>query len=97
MSTDRELVRKRFDEDEKDGFAYAYTYPGMAKVLQAAGRLIRSEDDAGVVLLLDDRFTSASYRLLFPREWGAPREVTQDTVAEELARFWSGLQSLAKL
>ncbi len=91
MSTDRELVRKRFDEAEKDGFAYAYTYPGMAKVLQAAGRLIRTEHDAGVILLLDDRFTSAAYRLLFPREWGSPTEVTQNTVAGELARFWPAL------
>lgn len=91
ISADRELVRKRFDESDQDGFAYAYTYPGMAKVLQAAGRLIRSEDDAGVILLLDDRFLTASYRQLFPREWDAPTEVTQDTVAAELARFWREL------
>lgn len=91
-SADRELVRRRFaGGDDQDGFAYAYTYPGMAKVLQAAGRLIRTEKDAGVVLLLDKRFASPAYRELFPVEWGEPAEVDEDGVADRLQRFWSGM------
>lgn len=89
-SADREIVRKGFDESGRNGFAYAYTYPGMTKVLQAAGRLIRTEKDTGVVLLLDERFATDEYRELYPRNWGTPRAVTSDTVGSELAHFWSG-------
>lgn len=88
MSAEREIVRGQFAEAGQDGFAYAYTYPGMAKVLQAAGRLIRTERDAGVVLLLDDRFATQAYKDLFPREWDVPTLVTQDSVARALRSFW---------
>jgi len=68
LSPERDLIREYFDE-KKCGFEYAYLYPGMNKVLQAAGRVIRSETDKGVILLIDDRFATARYSSLFPKEW----------------------------
>lgn len=91
LSAERDLVREQFDGEGNDGFAYAYTYPGMTKVLQAAGRLVRTEADRGVVLLLDERFDSPSYRALFPEEWGSPRACTVDDVDARVASFWRGL------
>lgn len=88
LSADREVVRRRFEEAGRDGFAYAYTYPGWARVLQAVGRLIRTEDDAGVVALLDDRFATPSYQSLFPDEWSTPQVVTEGGVAGQLDDFW---------
>ena len=52
-----------------NGFEYAYVYPGMNKVLQAAGRVIRTKEDVGIILLLDERFLEYNYSRLFPREW----------------------------
>ncbi len=66
---ERELLRQFYEEREMDGFAYAYQYPGMNKVQQAAGRVIRTQKDRGVILLLDERFAQVSYQNLFPREW----------------------------
>lgn len=96
IGTERDLVREQFDGEGEDGFAYAYTYPGMTKVLQAAGRLIRTEDDRGVVLLLDERFDSPGYRVLFPEEWGSPQACTVDDVAERMASFWRGLPATSE-
>ena len=71
------------------GFDYAYRCPGMNKVLQAAGRVIRTSEDKGVVLLLDDRFARSEYTLLFPRHWGH-LQYLQNTQAlsEALDAFW---------
>ena len=55
--------------DQRRGFAYAYQYPGMNRVLQTSGRVIRDEDDRGVVILVDDRFVWQDYRRLFPAHW----------------------------
>ena len=71
-----------------DGFAHAYLYPGMNRVLQAAGRLIRTENDRGILMLLDDRFTESSYTCLFPKEWQNIKTVTTDTVKNALEAFW---------
>ena len=68
-TSEREVIRDYFDAKEGRGFAYAYTYPGLNKVLQAAGRLIRTEEDHGIVLLLDDRFLEPELREAFPKEW----------------------------
>ena len=57
MCTERELIRQFFDRMGMSGFDFAYLYPGMNKVLQSAGRVIRTEEDKGVILLLDDRFS----------------------------------------
>ena len=64
----------------------------MNKVLQAAGRVIRTVEDAGVIALLDERFLQLTYRRLFPREWQSFEEVTVETVAERVNRFWKNLK-----
>lgn len=73
------------------GFAYAYQIPGMNKVHQAAGRVIRGENDRGLVLLIDDRFTSFSYRRLFPAHWNGFQVVrTPEAVSRRMTDFWDG-------
>lgn len=79
-SSEREVIRDYFDAREGKGFAYAYTYPGMIKVLQAAGRLIRNEEDRGVVLLLDDRFLESELQAAFPKEWREVQVCTLQTL-----------------
>ncbi|MNF08566.1 ATP-dependent DNA helicase DinG [compost metagenome] len=69
MGLERNLLRSYFQSAGKNGFDYAYVYPGMCKVLQAGGRLIRSESDNGVIILADDRFLQYPYRQLLPDEW----------------------------
>lgn len=69
LSPERNLMREYYDEVYQGGFQYAYLYPGMNKVLQAAGRLIRSEEDKGFLLLLDERYGRPDYRGLLPEEW----------------------------
>lgn len=85
---EREILKKYYEERGMDGFAYAYLYPGMNKVLQAAGRVIRTQEDKGVVLLLDQRFLYNSYRRLFPLEWEKYQVCTLSQVEEKLAAFW---------
>ena len=81
VSNEREILKRRYDNPPEDdpaanagpaGFDYAYRYPGMNKVLQAAGRVIRTEKDTGIVALMDDRFPEAGNRALFPVEWESP-------------------------
>ncbi len=69
VSLENDLIRKYFDEEESAGFAFAYAFPGINKVMQAAGRLIRSEEDAGLILLLDDRYTNRYYKNMLPHDW----------------------------
>lgn len=69
IGLERNLIKNYFDEDGRKGFDYAYVYPGINKVLQAGGRLIRSEQDRGVLLLVDDRYTERRYQRLLPEEW----------------------------
>ena len=84
-SAEREVIRAYFDAKASKGFAYAYTYPGLNKVLQAAGRLIRTEDDRGVILLLDDRFLDNELQEAFPKEWKNVRDCTLKTMPMLLA------------
>ncbi|MCM1191764.1 MAG: ATP-dependent DNA helicase [Butyrivibrio sp.] len=86
---ERELLKDFFHEGGEDGFDYSYRYPGMNKVLQAAGRVIRTVEDVGIVALLDERFLQFSYRRMFPREWERFDVVTVDTVAKQVERFWN--------
>lgn len=92
ISFERELLRRYFDETEQAGFEYAYLQPGMTRVVQAAGRLIRSETDRGVIALLCQRFLNDQYVAHMPRDWfsESPMElVTRDPVAEMKAFFGS--------
>jgi Rad3-related DNA helicase len=88
VCTRREILKAYYEERGKDGFSYAYLYPGMNKVLQAAGRVIRTTEDVGAILLLDDRFLKSGYRDLFPREWSSCRRVTKETLPDVLGEFW---------
>ncbi len=86
---EREMLKDFFDGEGEDGFDYSYRYPGMNKVLQAAGRVIRTMEDVGLVALLDERFLQLSYRRMFPREWERYVPVTLGTVAKQVERFWN--------
>ena len=89
VCTEREIIRGYFDGHGADGFAYAYRYPGMNKVLQAAGRVIRTAQDVGIVALLDDRFLQQPYQKLFPREWESYEVVNRESIARRVERFWN--------
>lgn len=89
VCNDREIIKKYFDAGGMPGFEYSYLYPGMNKVLQSAGRVIRTEKDCGIILLLDDRFLQRQYRNIFPREWGACRTCSLENVQEQAGAFWS--------
>ena len=85
----QEQLRDYFEETRGAGFDYAYRYPGMNKVLQAAGRVIRTPQDRGVVLLIDDRFLAPDTRRLMPPHWEHLRVVdSADAWKDELAAFW---------
>ena len=86
---ERELIKTFFDKRGEDGFFYAYLCPGMNKVLQSAGRVIRTDEDEGVILLLDERFAKPAYRRMFPAEWGNPPDCTLQTVQKKLELFWT--------
>lgn len=85
---EREILRRYFDSHRLPGFDYAYLYPGMNKVLQAAGRVIRTDEDEGMILLLDERFQSRQYADVFPREWKQREYCTLETVGEHIRKFW---------
>ena len=87
---ERELIRAYYEEQELAGFDYAYTYPGMNRVLQAAGRVIRSPQDRGVVLLIDRRFGWNNYRRLFPAHWRTLSVArTPKDISLRTERFWA--------
>lgn len=85
---EREILKDYFDEQGEFGFDYAYRFPGMNKVLQAAGRVIRTADDIGTITLLDERFLQPSYLKLFPREWEKFQIVDRSSVLKTVERFW---------
>ena len=89
ISLEREIIKNYFDSMDGSGFAFAYQVPGMIKVLQAAGRVIRSEEDRGVVLLIDTRYTKPPYRSMLPREWRPAFVGNVEKVSEILQDFWS--------
>lgn len=89
VCNERELLKTFFDEKGQQGFDYAYRYPGINKVLQAAGRVIRTAEDIGIIALLDDRFLNSATQKLFPREWEYIEVVTKDNIASRVERFWN--------
>ena len=84
----REILKEYYQEENGQGFDYAYQYPGMNKVLQAAGRVIRTASDRGIIGLLDERFLRSDYRQLFPREWSQYEVHTLDSLPGALEAFW---------
>ena len=92
ISHEREVLKGYFDRRGEDGFAIAYRYPGMNKVLQAAGRVIRTKEDRGVIVLLDERFGESANRILFPREWKDVKRCRLKEVDRLLTDFWCSQQ-----
>ena len=89
VSCEREILKDYYDEKGEQGFDYAYRYPGMNKVLQAAGRVIRTKEDTGTILLLDERFLNRDYRNLFPGDWSNAGTCTLGNVEKYLQAFWN--------
>lgn len=88
LSRERELIKNRFNQMGKDGYAYAYTYPGLTKVVQAAGRIIRSDSDRGQLLLLDDRYLRPDIRKLLPAHWQVETVASVEDMIEKINAFW---------
>lgn len=84
----RNILRNYFDSIGKNGYQYAYVFPGMNKVLQAAGRVIRTADDNGIILLLDDRFMTQEYQMQYPREWDKVYPVDINNTGKCIEDFW---------
>lgn len=91
LGNEREILRSFYSENGENGFDYAYRYPGMNKVLQAAGRVIRTREDHGVILLLDERFRQREYSNLFPVEWNDRKTCTLSNVEAQLQKFWESI------
>ncbi len=90
LGLERDLIKAYFDGQNGSGFAYAYQYPGFNRVLQATGRVIRTEVDRGIIVLIDERFTHGRYRQLFPAHWRGFQVVKNAAeIEEKLTRFWS--------
>lgn len=87
IGAERDLIQKHLQEERGEGFEYAYVYPGWGRVLQAAGRVIRTETDRGIILLVDRRFDSDGYQELFPAHWN-PQYADEESLPGNLARFW---------
>jgi DNA excision repair protein ERCC-2 len=90
ISLERELILEHYSNQQMPGFDYSYRYPGMIRVLQAAGRVIRTENDRGVILLIDKRYSHPNYSSLFPPEWQVQRVINHDHMRQILDGFWSG-------
>lgn len=88
VCNEREILKQYFDRNGENGFSYAYLYPGMNKVLQAAGRVIRTAEDRGVILLLDERFLERQYQEVFPIEWDDYEIGTLKTAEKSMMKFW---------
>jgi len=89
------ILRSHFEDEFQAGFDFAYTFPGLNKVIQAVGRVIRSETDRGVAILLDDRFTTRRYKQLYPKEWNHMQtENDVERLAEKIAAFWEKKEDL---
>ena len=91
VDLEHDILREYFDGYDRMGYEYAYMYPGMNKVLQAAGRVIRTEEDTGIVVLLDKRFLGMSYKRLFPREWTNVKVTDLDHIRDDISDFWNNL------
>lgn len=85
---EQEILKDYFDQNQTNGFDYAYRYPGMNKVLQAAGRVIRTTSDRGVIALLDERFLQNSYQKMFPREWEGVETSSIEECSAKIKEFW---------
>lgn len=89
LSGERNIMRDYFQLTREAGYDYAYTYPGMNNVLQAAGRVIRSDTDCGVVVLIDDRYGTEQYRGMYPEHWQRMKYFNDPaSLNAEIIEFW---------
>ena len=90
VGVERDTLKARYAENygEEKGYEYAYVYPGIGKVLQAAGRIIRSETDKGALLLIDDRYGAENMRALLPQTWQVQRVYSADEIVCIAGQFW---------
>lgn len=88
---ERERIKEYYQQQYQAGLEYAYIYPAMAKAVQAAGRVIRSENDRGIIVLMDNRFLLPSFSECMPQDWyqETPQEMVSQTILKDLADFWS--------
>lgn len=95
IGIERDIIKNHFDSKIHNGFDYAYTYPGMIKVLQATGRCIRTEEDKGVIILIDSRYSQNKYRKLFPKEW-YPNKIARNSndIRNICTSFWNNITLL---
>ena len=91
LDTQTQLVSEHYQKQGRDGYDFAYRYPGLTRVLQTVGRLVRGESDSGIVILVDDRFTQRFYRELFPSHWNLWRAENPAALVEGVRLFWSTL------
>lgn len=89
VNNERDILKNYYDETEGNGFDYAFRCPGINKVLQAAGRVIRTGSDRGMILLLDERFLQSDYAPLYPREWADRKICTLSNVEGQIQKFWA--------
>lgn len=90
---ERELLREYYDEKHGSGFDYAYTYPAMARVIQSAGRVIRSPQDRGLIVLMDRRFTHEAYRKSMPQDWAEQDPLVSTRILNDIREFWENGES----
>jgi DNA excision repair protein ERCC-2 len=88
ISLEREMIRYHYEENQMAGFDYAYRFPGLIRVFQAAGRVIRTEKDRGTILLIDTRYSLPLYKDLFPREWQVQQTQNHRQIGQILEEFW---------
>ncbi|MEE1115624.1 MAG: helicase C-terminal domain-containing protein [Clostridia bacterium] len=94
LSNERNIMREYFENKCENGYNYAYVFPGMNSIMQAAGRVIRREDDKGIVVLIDDRYSTPQYRAVFPSHWSHMKFVgNAASLAELTRRFWEKHES----
>jgi len=97
ISMERDLIRDYFDRHHGAGFEYAYLFPGIIRVLQAAGRVIRTENDRGVVFLIGQRFVTPQYRNLLPVEWQPIKVRDEKKIGQVLKGFWENKFEVPKV
>lgn len=89
LSNERNLLAEHYNDTDTDGMMYSYVYPGMTRVMQAVGRVIRDENDRGIAILIDDRFATPVYKSLFPLHWRHAKFVSEPkALSRILDNFW---------
>jgi len=95
IGLERDLIRAHFDQDEerRNGFEFAYQYPGINRVLQTAGRVIRGETDKGIICLIDHRFNEQRYQRLLPASWQTVQVRNRQQLVQQLTSFWQSVNA----